>query len=69
MWQRIDESVETRLEILAEGLEASFSIQKSSDILYRKLYPCIGHSGGEAVTVRVNFGEDRFKWREANSDK
>lgn len=45
-----------------------YAVRKSSDIIYRKLYPSIGHSGGKAVTVSVNFGEDRFKWREANTD-
>lgn len=45
-----------------------YVVRKSSDIIYRKLYPSIGHCGGEAVTVRVNFGKDRFKWREANLD-
>ncbi|KAM0512588.1 hypothetical protein ACHAPE_008765 [Trichoderma viride] len=40
MWQRIDQSVETRLEILAEGLEASFSARPA---------------GEDPVTIRANF--------------
>ncbi|KAK1250659.1 hypothetical protein MKX08_010662 [Trichoderma sp. CBMAI-0020] len=42
---------------------------KSSNIIYRKLYPSIGHYGGGAVTVSVNFGKDTFKWDMANLDE
>lgn len=46
-----------------------FAVQKSSDIIHRKPYPSIGHYGGGAVMVRINIGEDRFKWDMANLDK
>ncbi|QYT02972.1 Protein SSH4 [Trichoderma simmonsii] len=39
--------------------------RKSSTLIFRKLYPCIGHKA-EAGRVRVNFGKENFKWQKAN---
>jgi hypothetical protein len=30
-------------------------------VVYRKLYPCIGHHDAGCI-VRVNFGEEKFAW-------
>ena len=35
-----------------------------SKLIYRKLYPCVGHSFGPAK-VRVNFGTSDFVWKQA----
>lgn len=33
-------------------------------LIYRKLYPCVGHGGGP-VEVTVNFGQSPFRWKGA----
>ncbi|KAL7944010.1 hypothetical protein V8C42DRAFT_327507 [Trichoderma barbatum] len=40
--------------------------RKSSTLIFRKLYPCIGHRG-QPGQVRVNFGMANFKWQKASS--
>ncbi|KAI1119745.1 ankyrin repeat-containing domain protein [Nemania abortiva] len=44
-------------------LDGEVIARHSSTIVYRKLYPCIGHAQGE-VKIRVNFGTSKFAWKE-----
>ena len=37
------------------------AVQNTHKFIYRKLYPCIGHSDG-AASVKVNFGASPFVW-------
>ncbi|KAL7927398.1 ankyrin repeat-containing domain protein [Trichoderma austrokoningii] len=50
-------------------LNGKVVFQERSDFISRKLYPSIGHCKGEAVTVKVNFGEDRFQYERMNQDR
>ncbi|KAL8393432.1 hypothetical protein RB595_003271 [Gaeumannomyces hyphopodioides] len=45
-------------------LDGEVVARHSSKVIYRKLYPCIGHSDG-AASVTVNFGASDFVWKEA----
>lgn len=36
-------------------------VRKSSQIVSRKMYPCIGHQDA-GVKVKANFGETEFMW-------
>ncbi|KAK5994676.1 Ankyrin repeat and protein kinase domain-containing protein 1 [Cladobotryum mycophilum] len=41
---------------------------RSNNIIFRKLYPSIGHTDG-AGKIRVNFGQTEFVWQKANKDR
>ncbi|KAJ3547132.1 hypothetical protein NM208_g1667 [Fusarium decemcellulare] len=38
----------------------------SDSVIFRKLYPCIGHAG-DACKIKVNFGDESFVWSGAKS--
>lgn len=40
------------------------AVRRASDIIYRKLYPCISHRGASAK-MKVNFGQSDFLWEGA----
>jgi hypothetical protein len=52
----VDESVQLTVHI----------VKRSSKIIYRKMYPCVGHTAGPAK-IKVNFGESDFVWSGAKS--